>query len=183
MSLRRLLLPVALLLSFSAFAAAPVSTWSTTKTADGRLQVELPGKPTADTQSHVEDNGETLHLYSERLASNRFAFEASVTELSARLPTNGMEQQVIESGLEQARQGMGLVVDAGGQKAITVSGLPGREITGLAGGARVHLRVVVGHNRVYMLTAAHDPGDAQSEADARRYFDSMKVVDSDVARK
>jgi hypothetical protein len=187
MSLRRLLLPLAFLTSFSALAAAPAApaaaTWSPAKTADGRLLVEFPGKPTADTQTHLAANGETLHLYSQRFSSQRFAFEASETELSAQAPTTGDEQGYIDSGVQMAREGMGLVVDADGQKPVTVSGLPGRDITGIANGARVHMRVVVGHHRIYMLTAAHDPGDAASNADAKRYFASMKVVDSEAAPK
>jgi hypothetical protein len=180
MSPKRAYLPrIALAIAFATMfgASAVAATPANFTTKDGTVSFWAPRPPKANAPNLVPGEGDKQDRNTtyEVHAAN-YLMQVTVVELNGK-PTTGDEKSLLEP-MVQAMGPRFRVDKEGGDIELRLGKLPGRQIRGLSGPAKIALRTFVGVCRVYRFQVTYQPQDKALEQVAEKFFDSVTIKDS-----
>jgi hypothetical protein len=146
--------------------------WQTYMAPDGTFSLDLPGKPTIETNQAPLESGGTITLHSINVAVGSSAYTCTYVELE------NASQKSPDQVLESARDGslrnvQGTLIT---QNQLTVQGFPGLQFQAHArGNSLMDSRMVLAGNRLYMIMAVAADGQNAQPKTVERMFDSFKV--------
>lgn len=154
---------------------ADATTWKELAIADGPFKVLLPGAPKRKTASRGYGDERTMEFaFTVDRKPEREIFIVSYNDVPPKLLSEGAEKILNEVGNT-------IVQDFADKKtppkvsAITLEGVPGREVIVAGDKLTVRARFYIAKQRAFGLIAGGPPG-ASTDTAAAKFFDSFKIT-------
>lgn len=168
---RRLMLP--LLLALALPWAAQGQQWSTYRPAGAGYSIDLPGKPTLESET-TDSTGGPVKSHSASVETEHAGYVSmytvypSGTAMEANEALDAARDGMLEDGKSTLRD----------EKRLTVSNVPARRVTLYDTEAKLVIvnLMVFDRNTLYQSIYAAPPSQQETDA-SRRFFASFKLVD------
>ncbi len=167
-----LMLCVGVLMALVVPLATFAQSWIQYRPAGGGYQIEMPDTPTVQTEDLKIADGRTVPQIRAIIDKRRTAYIMSYLDY----PDDIVQGASPETLLKRMRDGMTQMARVRRDVAITISGVPGRELIGIdKNGIQFVMRAALSGNRLFQMVVAGADG-IEAQPDTMRFLESFSLV-------
>ncbi len=162
-----------LVLALLATAGVAAQGWSEYRSVEGRYRIDMPGKPTLETEQ-VELEDQEVPMMQAIVSRSDATYLSAYMDFPAEQIRGLPPRKVLENARDGAVEDFKLRSD----KELTVAGAPAREyVIEQDEGVVLVMRIVLVGARLYqMVVVTIPPGGTADRPDTRRFIDSFALV-------